>query len=130
MAFCTNCGTQFAQGVHFCGNCGAPLQGSAQQQYAQADVPPMYASSTLVDEPSTALKVISFFMPIVGLVLFLCFRNDQPISAKAYGKMALISYIIGNVLAVLYVIAIFAFIGTNALSGSFVFDLVLPILSV
>ena len=31
MAFCTNCGTQVADGASFCANCGSPLQTAPEQ---------------------------------------------------------------------------------------------------
>ena len=39
MAFCTNCGTQVADGVKFCTTCGAPMNGGAAQPEPQAQQP-------------------------------------------------------------------------------------------
>ena len=42
MPYCSNCGTQIAEGSKFCSSCGAPQQQQAppQQQYAQPPPPP------------------------------------------------------------------------------------------
>lgn len=51
--------------------------------------------STEPDVPSTGLKVLSFFIPLIGIILYAVYSSDKPQSAKAYGKMALISFCIG-----------------------------------
>ena len=59
------------------------------------------------DKPSGILKFFCFFIPILGLILYLVNMNEKPISAKAYGKSALIGFIVGIVLYVLYFILLF-----------------------
>jgi competence protein ComGC len=46
------------------------------------------------DIPGAGIKALSFFIPIVGLVLFLVWHNDYPNKAKAAGKFALIGFIV------------------------------------
>lgn len=57
------------------------------------------------DKPSTALAVVSFFFPIVGLVLYLAMLDSKPISSKKYGKMALIGFLVGVVLGIIIFVA-------------------------
>lgn len=47
------------------------------------------------DQNSTGLNVLSFFIPIIGLVLYLTYKSDQPIKASGVGKWALIGFGIG-----------------------------------
>ena len=55
------------------------------------------------DEPSPIVKVLCFFFPVLGLILYLTNMNSKPVSAKAYGKLSLIGLIVGFVA---YIIAI------------------------
>ena len=48
-----------------------------------------------VDVPDTTLNVISFLLPIVGLILYLVKRDETPNKAKKIGEMALIGFIVG-----------------------------------
>ena len=82
-SFCRECGTMISEKADICPNCGA----------AQHRV------SVINDTPSAGLKVLSFFIPLVGLILFVVQSKDTPISAKEYGKWALIGFCTGIVLS-------------------------------
>lgn len=60
------------------------------------------------DNPETLMKVISFLVPIIGLILYITKSSDEPVSAKAYGKWALIGFIINS--AIVFVSYFFLFI--------------------
>ncbi len=49
---------------------------------------------------STILKVVSFCIPLVGGILWLIKRNDEPVAAASAGKLALIGLVVGVVLNV------------------------------
>ena len=53
-SFCRECGTMISEKADICPNCGA----------AQHRV------SVINDTPSAGLKVLSFFIPLAGLILF------------------------------------------------------------
>lgn len=93
MRYCLHCGVQLPDHVNFCPNCGAQAPVAAQQTYPSAS--PAAAAD---DEPTTILKVACFFVPVVGLILYCLYQNDKPNSAKAYGKMALIGWIVSMVI--------------------------------
>lgn len=87
-------------------------QPQAQQQYYQApqgngqfnynyNMPPMPAPE---EKANVGLAILSFFIPIVGLVLYLTQKKDKPKTAKACGKCALASTII----YIIFCIIIFA----------------------
>lgn len=67
---------------------GAPQyqQAPAQPQYAQ----PAYQPVPVNDSGSAGWGVLGFFIPIVGLILFLVWKDTKPKSAKAAGIGALI----------------------------------------
>lgn len=50
------------------------------------------------DTGSFGWAVLGFFFPIVGLILFLIWKTEKPVSAKQAGMGALVSVIISVVL--------------------------------
>lgn len=55
------------------------------------------------DMPSTAINILSCCFPLVGLILYLVWRDQTPIKAKSLGKWALTGFIISIIIWVLYV---------------------------
>ena len=61
------------------------------------------------DVPSTGFNVLSFFFPLIGLILYLVWNDKKPRRAKAVGKAALIGFIMGIVFnIVVYVLSALA----------------------
>ena len=46
------------------------------------------------DASSMGFAVLSFFFPVIGLILFLVWKKDTPLKAKSCGKGALIGVIV------------------------------------
>ncbi len=84
MKFCSNCGKEVSDQAVVCPHCGCAVQGGDS-----------------VDIPSTGLNILSFFFPLVGLILYLVFRDKTPRKASALGKWALIGFIAGIAFTVL-----------------------------
>ena len=93
MKYCTFCGAQLPDNAIFCVNCGRPTVPFRQMP---------------VDRESTALNVLSFFLPLVGLICYLVFANTQPIKAHGCGRFALIGFLAGIAFRVLLVSALFS----------------------
>ena len=55
------------------------------------------------DAPSTGFAVLSFFFPVVGLILWLVWKGEQPLKARSCGKGALIGAIVSVVLTIIMV---------------------------
>lgn len=72
------------------------------QQYGSPQMP------AAADSGSLGWAVLGFFIPLVGLILFLVWKDTKPLSAKKAGIGALVSVIVG---AVCTVIGIAIFIG-------------------
>ena len=110
--FCKNCGQEIDDKAVICPKCGVPTGNYMND-----------------DEPSAGFGVLSFFFPLVGLILFLVWKDERPLRAKSCGKGALISVIVsvvsGILLGILYGIAIGAAIGA---SGRYLIPLALSIL--
>ena len=106
--YCKRCGAQIDNGSAFCPNCGAP-QGDGQGYYQQSR-PSNY------DSGSIGWGILGFFFPMVGLILWLVWMNDRPLSAKMAGLGALVSVIF----SVVMFIAIFAFAFTVGTTTSMI----------
>jgi uncharacterized membrane protein len=61
-----------------------------------------------------ALKILSFFFPLVGIILYFVKKKEDLALAKSCLKMALISMGIGVVTCIIGFIGMFAFLGTLA----------------
>jgi len=46
-----------------------------------------------LDQNSTGLNILSFLIPLIGLIMYLVFKADQPIKAAGIGKWALYGFI-------------------------------------
>ena len=63
------------------------------------------------EKASVGLAILSFIIPLVGLILFLTKKGKQPKTAKACGIAALVSVILGIVFSI-----IFTIVGSRALN--------------
>lgn len=98
--FCPKCGTQNDANVGFCSNCGESLNANA------TSAAPAKSGS------SFGWGVLGFFIPLVGLILFLSWKKDRPSDAKAAGIGALIGFILGIISSI-----IMSVIGAAAISS-------------
>ncbi len=109
--FCTGCGTEFATDAQFCSVCGKPRPAQSTQPvyqqngYQQSGYRPQNYEQ---DAPSTGMKVLGFFLPGVGLILYLVWRDQLPLKAKSAGKGALIGVIVWAALCVVLTIVSYA----------------------
>lgn len=58
------------------------------------------ANTNELDEPSTGINVLCFFIPIIGLTLYFAWKSMYPKKAKAALKVALIGFLTWTVLSV------------------------------
>lgn len=94
--YCVHCGQQILPNqVGFCPNCGAPLQndapnyGAVPPQYTP--IPPYSTQPTVsYEDAETVLKIVCFFVPLVGIILYFIDRDTKPVSAKQCLKYTLI----------------------------------------
>ena len=94
MAFCKNCGAQIDDNAVVCTSCGV----------AQNTTP------AVVDKGGFGWGVLGCCIPVVGLILFLVWKDTKPKTAKAAGIGALVSVIIA---VVYYVIMLALGIGLS-----------------
>ena len=82
MAFCKYCGAQIDDNAVVCTSCGS----------AQNTAP------AVVDKGGFGWGALGCCIPIVGLILFLVWKDTKPKTAKAAGIGALVSVILGVVI--------------------------------
>lgn len=99
MKYCKQCGNELVDEAVVCPVCGAS-QGSI--------------SGTAGDHKSFGYALLGFCIPIVGLILWLVWKDSTPLRASSAGKGALISAILGVVFTIIYIVAIVAIIGIGA----------------
>ena len=95
MNYCSNCGNKVDSEAYVCPKCGVLLKNNQVRNNN--------------DSGSIGYGILGFFFPLVGLILYLCWKNESPKNAKIAGKGALISVIINVVLCVLAFIFSFIF---------------------
>lgn len=90
--FCKRCGAQIDDNAKTCPFCGE------SQSSSNAPAP---SSANPVDSGSIGWGILGFCIPIVGLILFLVWKDQKPKTAKVAGIGALVSVIIGVVFYIL-----------------------------
>ena len=119
VGFCKVCGKQINLNKTYCPYCGAE-KGAEPQPAPQPTQTTTYTTGAqpVVDAPNIGYAVLGFFFPIVGLILWLLWKEQTPLRAKSCGKGALISVIVSVAFYVLYfalyLVIIFAGIGSIA----------------
>lgn len=89
--YCKNCGRTVDDTSSYCNNCGARIDNKPNADASE-------------DSLSLGFAILGFFIPIVGLILFLIYEEKKPKRAKSAGKGALIGFITEIVLAIILVI--------------------------
>lgn len=101
--YCKKCGKEIGNDAAFCPYCGDKVYGSAEP----------------ADESNALYGVLSFFLPVVGLILYFVWHDTYPLRAKSVGKGLCICVIMYAVLILLCVlIAVIAFLGISACAWS------------
>lgn len=99
MKFCQKCGKELVDEAVVCPGCGCS-QGAA--------------TPATEDSSSFGWALLGFCIPVVGLILYLVWKDSTPLKAKSAGKGALISVIVSVVFYIIYFVIIAALIGTTA----------------
>lgn len=99
MKYCTKCGKEIMDEAIVCPGCGCSQQAGN--------------GVTTQDSSSFGWALLGFCIPVVGLILYLIWKDNTPLKAKSAGKGALVSVIISVVFYIIYAIIIGAAIGTG-----------------
>lgn len=87
MKFCSQCGKELVDEAVMCPVCGC----SQKANNAVA----------VNDSSSIGYGILGFFIPLVGLILFLVWKPTTPLRAKSAGIGALIGFILGFVSSII-----------------------------
>ena len=103
MKYCTYCGTELPEGAAFCPNCGARATAATHDTRTESDGPTLAESvfgrgstAPTAEGRSRGIAVLSFFFPIVGLILWAIWRDTQPGKAMSAAKGGLASVCVGT----------------------------------
>lgn len=103
---CKNCGRQINPEKAFCPYCGAAkgqkVDNPQAQTQAAANTPPVTVNVTnqttaQPDAPNLGFAFLGFFFPLIGLILWLVWKEQTPLKARSCGKGALIGVIVSVV---------------------------------
>lgn len=89
--YCKNCGRTVDDTSSYCNNCGARIDNKPNADVSE-------------DNSNLGFAILGFFIPIVGLILFLIYEEKKPKRAKSAIKGTLIGFITEIVLAITLVI--------------------------
>lgn len=96
--FCKHCGTKIDNDAKFCINCGTAISNSTTQVKSQVQVQPVYSQNNPdYNTNNSGLNVLSFLLPIIGLILYIVYSSSEPVKARGVGKWALIGFMVGIV---------------------------------
>jgi uncharacterized membrane protein YvbJ len=71
MKYCSNCGHELSSTESFCSNCGTNLKSVTNH------------INHNIDKPSAVLEFLSFFFPLIGLIVYAILLQQSPLKAKS-----------------------------------------------
>ena len=98
--FCSKCGKEVNDEAVVCIHCGCAIENK---------------KSSLTDSndaPNIGFAVLGFFIPLVGLILYLINKDTAPLKAKSAGKGALIGFCVSLVFSMIYGVIVGSIIGS------------------
>ena len=110
--YCEKCGSKNEMTSEFCTNCGNKLN----KELSNTNVNNTSVINTEEEKNTFGWGVLGFFIPIVGLILFICWKKDRPKASKSAGIGALVS-VIANVLLSILIIVIGFIVGFSSVKN-------------
>ena len=92
--YCSHCGAVIFKVAEICPKCGCRVA-SGQTATIQNANPEQ-------DSPNFGFAFLGFVIPLIGLILYIMWKNKTPLKAKSCGKGALIGFIIGIVCFIIF----------------------------
>jgi uncharacterized membrane protein YvbJ len=111
MKFCVHCGAEVANAAVVCVKCGCSLPNTQT-----AGVNPN-------DAPNVGYIVLGFFLPLVGVILFLVWHKSSPQKAISCGKGVAINYIVSAAVGIIVYILLIPMILASMSDLSSIFNL-------
>lgn len=98
MKFCSNCGGELNENQNVCLKCGAITNNTYIRD-----------TGATRDKGSVGWALLGFFIPLLGFILYLLWKNTNPNDAKQAGTgafISFISFISGIVLYLIFVVIV------------------------
>lgn len=108
--YCHQCGKEVGNDAKYCPYCGTPLELSQPNYSTYQPIHEQGANYQNDDSPSIGFAILSFLVPLLGLVLFIVWNRDYPQKAKSCLK----GLIAGVVLYFISLCCLFSAIGNAA----------------
>ena len=109
MNYCPYCGKQIAPSDTVCGSCGRSMPESYQASNYGNDGS---TTSNNKDGVNFVYGIIGFLFPLIGLILFIVFKESNPQGSKYAGTGALVKVILAVIVYLLFFV--FAIANTRA----------------
>ena len=91
MKYCTKCGKELFDEAVICPNCGCPAGNTYQFK----------ETKKVEDEVSIGLAVLSFFIPLFGIIYWAFKHEESPKKAKVCALAGIASWVLGFVFSML-----------------------------
>ena len=108
MKYCSHCGAEVNNEAVVCIKCGCAIPNSNTQ---------VVGIINPNDAPNKGFAVLSFFFPLIGLILWIVWNNSSPKKAKSCGTGALIGFI-SEVILIPAIIFLTIFLSTFSVIAS------------
>ncbi len=96
MKYCQKCGHELVDEAIICTSCGCAVA----QGNAYSAVSPAYYSQQ--DVVSVGLCILSFLIPLFGIIYWPVKHKETPKRAKACGITAIVSWVVGILFSVIF----------------------------
>lgn len=97
MKYCSKCGKEIMDEAVICPGCGCAQENNVQNNVQGNSVPQIKEALSDIQKEAwsnSGWSLLGFFIPIVGLILYLVWKETSPTKAKAAGYGALIGFVI------------------------------------
>lgn len=105
---CNYCGSELEENAKFCGNCGKEIIKKDEINTNESINQSVNPKQESAEKVNVGLVILSFFIPLAGLIIFLTKKDKEPKTAKTSGICALVSFIL-NLIIILFVFMFFSF---------------------
>lgn len=92
--FCKWCGKEVGDNAKFCPNCGKGINSTNVNQEANS-------SDVQTEKANIWLAILSFFIPLAGLIIFIIKKDKEPKTAKASGICAIVGLLLNVIITVI-----------------------------
>jgi hypothetical protein len=88
MAYCSNCGKELNAQQDVCLSCGRSVSGTLNRSVSRDQ------------KANNGWGVLGFFFPLIGFILYLVWKDSDPVNSNLAGKGALYGVVIGFIFGV------------------------------